>query len=514
MNDFTLDWAHSARTAVVHRAAATWFAVAMSICLAAGSVQARCGDNPGDADAIAMVRADLDMQCPCAFAQSRSAYLSCSGNVIDAAVSDGTLPRECKSTVRRCQSKSTCGRPGSVTCCRTTARGTRRCAVKRSPSRCTAPRGGSACISDYASCCDSCGASGCNFRPTPTPLPTPTVPPMPEFCQEQIGLPSLATVPFSTGQGSPDCASNPPAAPISGQVEDGSGNVLKQLGVGCLYTGTLPGSAIPDGGVAQLSVTGISGLTVTLGPSDGNGSFDCTNGSGPDAACLNGAPGLDGNGSCMADTDCDSQAVGVCGLRPNCYFGPPVPIGGLIPACTINSFLAPLCGSVDLASTEVTMATALTAAIFLTGDAQSPCPQCLDGVCTAGRNVGEPCTPVGSAQTSVDCPPLPSQYRTKLRVVIPELTTGTAELADSAGLFCPEQTLVGAFGQAGARRIVETGSGIGSGGLGAPFATTLVGVFCLAQTADPIVNLAGNFPAAGAFSSVGEIDLSGVLGLP
>jgi hypothetical protein len=327
-------------------------------------------------------------------------------------------------------------------------------------------------------------------------------------------VPSLGNVPFGTSQGSPDCASDPPAPPISGQVEDGSGNVLKQLGAGCLYTGGLPGSAIPDGGTANLSATGINGLTVTLGPSAGNGPFDCTNGAGPGVACLNGAPGLDGNGACIEDSDCGVVAAGVCGPKPNCYFGPPVPVGGLAPACTINSFLAPLCGSVDLASSDVTMTTALTAAVFLTGNSQSPCPQCLEGVCSAGRNAGQPCTPVGSAMTSVDCPPLPQDYKAKLTVFFPALTTGTAEVTSPDGLFCPGQTIFGAFTLSDARRVVQTGTGLGGGGLGAPFQTTLVGLFCIPSTGDFLVDFAGGFPALGAFSSVGEIDLTDVIGLP
>jgi hypothetical protein len=100
-----------------------------------------------------------------------------------------------------------------------------------------------------------------------------------------------------------------------------------------------------------------------------------------------------------------------------------------------------------------------------------------------------------------------------LTVVFTELTTGTSELADLAGLFCPGQKVVGAMALPEARRIVETGAGIGSGGLGAPFATTLVGVFCIPSTNHSLVDFAGAFPAPGAFSSVGEIDLSAVIGL-
>ncbi len=484
---------------------------AASVFLTAASVQARCGDLPSDLDDIAVVREKLVRSCPCKLAESRADYSHCVVGVVDQAIRLGDLRPECKSTVRRCTSKSTCGRPGAVTCCRTNSRGTTRCAIKRDAARCTAPRGGSACTSDYTSCCDACGPAGCLYRPTPTPAPTPTVP---AFCVPAGGGGSLGTVPFATGQGSTDCSSDPPAPPISGHVEDGSGNIVKELGAGCLYTGGLEGSAIPDGGVAKLSATGINGLTVTLGPNAGTGSFDCTVGAGPETACVNGAPGLDGNGTCIDDTDCGFPVRGVCGPRANCYFGPPVPIGGLAPACTINSFYAPLCGSVDLASSEVTMATALNAAVFLTGNGAAPCPQCLAGVCSAGSNEGQPCTPVGSAMTSVDCPPRPDQYLAKIRVVFTELTTGDSEIADAAGLFCPGQTIVGAFAHPEARRIVENGAGLGSGGLENPYQTTLVGVFCIPSTGSGVIDFAGSFPAPGAFSSIGEIDLSGVIGLP
>src|SRR5437867_825051 len=87
--------------------------------------------------------------------------VTCVAHVADDEVAGGQLPVACRANVERCASRSTCGRAGHVTCCRTSATGSTTCAIKRSAS-CRAPRGGRACVGTEASCCDACGASGCS----------------------------------------------------------------------------------------------------------------------------------------------------------------------------------------------------------------------------------------------------------------------------------------------------------------------------------------------------------------
>jgi hypothetical protein len=142
--------------------------------LADGAV-AKCGDNIGDDAAVAATRAQVEAQCPCAAATNHGAYVKCAKGVINAAVANDTLPTQCKGEVRRCAAKSTCGRPGAVTCCRTNAKGVTKCSIKKDATKCRAPKGGSACLGLMSSCCGACLATGCaGPTPTPTPSPTPT----------------------------------------------------------------------------------------------------------------------------------------------------------------------------------------------------------------------------------------------------------------------------------------------------------------------------------------------------
>src|SRR5262249_31646793 len=61
----------------------------------------------------------------------------------------------CRGAVERCAAKSTCGKPGFVTCCRTSALGKTRCSVKKDAAHCTASHG---TVGTCTSCCDACSA--------------------------------------------------------------------------------------------------------------------------------------------------------------------------------------------------------------------------------------------------------------------------------------------------------------------------------------------------------------------
>jgi len=130
---------------------------------------ARCGDQAGDADAIATVRDRVAKQCDCASAFSHGSYVRCASAVVRTAVGLGDLRSQCRSTVVRCASKSTCGRPGAVICRRT--RGTRvRCGVKRDATHCRGTVASPACAVAVASCCDasSCDATTTTSAPSTT----------------------------------------------------------------------------------------------------------------------------------------------------------------------------------------------------------------------------------------------------------------------------------------------------------------------------------------------------------
>ncbi|HLK11364.1 MAG TPA: hypothetical protein VKW76_08280 [Candidatus Binatia bacterium] len=129
-----------------------------------GASAAACGD----AAALAAVRGRVAAQCDCADAVSPQVYKRCVSAVVQAAVAGGTLSASCASGVLRCAAKSTCGRPGAVTCCRTTASGKTKCSIKPSAAKCRAPGGGTACVGMVSSCCDACDASGGCAPPPPT----------------------------------------------------------------------------------------------------------------------------------------------------------------------------------------------------------------------------------------------------------------------------------------------------------------------------------------------------------
>lgn len=502
-------------------------AIAALALIGASDAQARCGDAPSDAAAMAAARAEIQSTCGCPKTSgSRSGYLACARNVIGTRVASGTLPASCRASVTKCVNKSSCGRPNAASCCRTSRTGKTTCSIVSDASRCKAPSGGTACVGQYSSCCDACTATGC--RPTPTPVPTPTptpkptptgapiepLPPLPAMCQPLVGLPPIATVPFTVSQGSTSCGgaafTPPPAPPFSGVALDGSGVKVGDLGEGCLYTGGFPPIPIPAGNTAMLDVKGIGLLDVKLGGSEGNGPRDCTKGAGPDAHCLNGAPGTDGEGLCTSDAHCGG-GKGTCQYDGNCFFGPPIPIGSF-GACVVNAFLTDLCGNVNLLSTQATFSTTISARVYLTGNLQEPCPVCTDGTCSAGKNAGGACEAVGGLGTSPDCPPNDASFLGSLTVPIAQLSTGTSTLtADGDGKFCSGQVAPGGLGVPAVRTVTENGAGFGQSG--SLLGMRLAGTFCIPATGGLLDALAG-LPAVGAVSQKGELDLGQILPLP
>lgn len=488
---------------------------------AADGVSAAC-TSPA---AVALVRAEIEASCPCATATSHSAYTSCASGVASQAVTAGILPSGCRTSVVQCASNSTCGRAGAVTCCRTIASGKTSCSVKSGAGACRAPKGGSACVGAVSSCCDACTATGCAAPTTTTtvasstttvststttttlvtlPCATPVVP-----------LPSLVKVPLTISPGSADCGgpafSTPPSAPFAGELDDASSTKLSDLGTDCLSVGggsatLVPPAKVPDGATTVLAATGLTGTMAVLGPSSGTGPKDCTLGAGPGRHCVNGAPGT-GGGACSADAQCG--VPGSCALDANCFFGPPLPLGGPAAACVENVVLADMCGDVDLVGFATNVNSALSARVFLTGDAASPCPRCMSGKCTAGPNAGNGCQPVGTLATSLDCPPDPASFVGTITVVITPLSTEPQATSASSGLFCPGQNHPGAFGVPAVRRIATSGRRLSlldpSLALAAPF--------CVPTTHGGAIDVISDLPGPGAVSISGQLDVSALLGL-
>ena len=209
-------------------------AVVLAVVVAAGPAHTACdpGTDPDKAD-IANARAAVAASCDCAGATSHGAYVRCAAQQANLAL----VNKGCAGAVKRCASRSTCGKPGAVTCCVSKPDGTR-CKIKRDGAHCIAPSGGTACVGSYASCCDACTADGCATTTTTSTTST--------------------TSTTTTGCGGfPACSGD--CGPGQLCLADGRFNRCGcfPLGGGC---GSLPwpicGSGCPGGGACAASFSG------------------------------------------------------------------------------------------------------------------------------------------------------------------------------------------------------------------------------------------------------------------
>ena len=327
----------------------------------------------------------------------------------------------------------------------------------------------------------------------------------------------VGSIALTIGEGSTSCGGTGlvpgPAAPVSGEIDDGTGTKISDLGLGCLYlgggaNGSVPGVGLPDGSTAILDVSGANGLRLTLSGSNGTGPDTCTRRAGPARHCANGSPGR-GGGACTTDADCGQSHA--CVLDANCFFGPPAPVpAGPLSSCAVNAIGTDPCGSADLTSGSSTLSVELSSRFYLTGDAASPCPRCVSGVCTAGERAGLSCSGVGSKGTSRECPPSATQFIGEVPIALSQLSTGTSTTTHPDGIFCPGQKVPGSFGQSGARTIRQTGTPL----LGGPtlFSTSLAGNFCVPATGTPLIDNSVDLPGPGSVSVTGVVSVC-LLGL-
>jgi hypothetical protein len=182
----------------------------LSAAQAAPSHGSGCQPTTIDADAVADARADVASRCDCATAASHGAYTKCAKDVVHARVLAGQLSGSCAKFIARCNAKSTCGRPGAVTCCREVFVGAPSCTIKRDASKCTPPKGGTATIGTEPSCCDACPRKTSCTTTTGVPCggPRPGSCPTGQQCQE-TGPGNFAcvgpAVPCADAGGDPVC---------------------------------------------------------------------------------------------------------------------------------------------------------------------------------------------------------------------------------------------------------------------------------------------------------------------
>jgi hypothetical protein len=121
-------------------------------------------DSEADSADIAAAREAVAAACDCSAASTHGAYVKCAVQTAN----DTLVNRSCSKYVKTCASRSTCGKPGFVTCCITSEKGTK-CKTKKSEEHCI-DKGG--VVSHCSSCCDACPAPGsglsCEIPPSTT----------------------------------------------------------------------------------------------------------------------------------------------------------------------------------------------------------------------------------------------------------------------------------------------------------------------------------------------------------
>jgi hypothetical protein len=140
-----------------------------------------------DLSEITAVRAAVDAACPCTTydgskGKTHAKYVTCASGIITDEVGKGNLRTQCKATVKKYYSVSTCGVPakkGDVPCIKKSAAGKVTCSIKPSTKCAGVPCASFSTCIDAADTTDNgiigIGDSGaCASTPTPTPAITPT----------------------------------------------------------------------------------------------------------------------------------------------------------------------------------------------------------------------------------------------------------------------------------------------------------------------------------------------------
>jgi hypothetical protein len=159
---------------------------AVAVLLASGAISpalATCVSKKcSDAALVERARVSIQQTCGCMRAgQPHRAYMTCVKKALKAAeLPELTLQRPCRNAVKRCESKSICGQPDAVVCCRTKKSGKVAASMRKSAANC---KNGTACgasLGLYSTfdACDPTGAcaQGATTTTTPTAATTTTLP--------------------------------------------------------------------------------------------------------------------------------------------------------------------------------------------------------------------------------------------------------------------------------------------------------------------------------------------------
>jgi hypothetical protein len=284
-----------------------------------------------------------------------------------------------------------------------------------------------------------------------------------------------------------------------GEARDGqniTGNLTDTLSCGGLNLGGGSGNTVqegitPSGTTNRFAITGCVGNNCTLGGT---------------AA-----------GTATATRDCSSAG---------CFFGTPLPIpNGGQTTCVVNTFASAATGHVDISTGVISdLGISLNSEIKVTGAANvaQPCPICvvagtpspstpMTGTCDRGARKDLACTTTNPQKLSKDCAAGGTDGSIAagtISVNLSPLTTGSSQMSNATGAFCPSQTVVGCFGSGTCRSFRENGNPAGAMSIGVPKSIKLASTFCIPQTTSPLVNFAAKLPGPGALSLVGDVKLN------
>ena len=358
-------------------------------------------------------------------------------------------------------------------------------------------------------------------------------------CKTCTPINPVQTLQFTTSDQTTDFCGDqglitPPNPPTSGTVTTDT-NATINLGAGCLYIGggggSVPGGVTPDGSQSNFDLTLECGGETVIAAQTGD-SLSCTKGAGPGKACINDLTGWPNLQACTTDNDCpmtgsgNTVSAGSCVDKPNCLFGPPLPIeNGPLSTCVVNTIGSDASGSVMPTTGEAQVTLPLRSHTFIRppGDT-TPCPVCTGGVCSTGARVGLACTPTSpTSPTTIDCPPTAAggAYLPEFQVNLEKLTTGVSTKTNPDGLFCPNQRTFSAFGgqsptvrppngNPGPIKIVtitENGSPAGDLTTNMVKPATLSAVFCIPETGNGIIDGAADLAGPGATSLPGTVQI-------
>jgi len=91
-------------------------ALVTALLLALPASQATAQNGVDCETARCAVQNAINTECPCETATNHGKHVSCVARAVKRLWNEGAIPTNCKGKIKRCAARSTCGKPGFVTC--------------------------------------------------------------------------------------------------------------------------------------------------------------------------------------------------------------------------------------------------------------------------------------------------------------------------------------------------------------------------------------------------------------